>query len=86
MLRPCLEVVHWAASGQLLQVAAKWAICPSPAGLSWATRPAGQVTVPASWSIWNLSWECHKVCVRQERMEPHAFNTREEVLISASLS
>ena len=31
-------------------------------------------------------WECHKVCVRQERMESHVFNTREEVLISASLS
>ncbi len=25
--------------------------------------------------------ECHKVCVRQERMESHAFNTREEDLI-----
>ncbi len=22
--------------------------------------------------------ECHKVCVRQERMEPHAFNTRQD--------
>ncbi|HUA46579.1 MAG TPA: GMC family oxidoreductase N-terminal domain-containing protein, partial [Solirubrobacteraceae bacterium] len=30
------------------------------------------------------SGECHKVCVRRERMEPHAFNTRED-LISASL-
>ena len=29
--------------------------------------------------------ECHKVCVRQERMEPHAFNTREEDPIPASL-
>jgi hypothetical protein len=29
--------------------------------------------------------ECHKVCVRQERMEPHAFNTREEDLTRASL-
>jgi hypothetical protein len=25
--------------------------------------------------------ECHKVCVRRERMEPHAFDTTEEVLI-----
>ena len=24
------------------------------------------------------SGECHKVCVRQERMEPHAFNTRQD--------
>jgi transposase-like protein len=31
------------------------------------------------------SRECHKVCVRQERIEPHAFNTREEDLIRASL-
>ena len=31
------------------------------------------------------SWECHKVCVRQERMEPHAFNTTTEDLIPASL-
>ena len=30
--------------------------------------------------------ECHKVCVRQERMEPHAFNTREEDLTRASCS
>jgi hypothetical protein len=29
--------------------------------------------------------DCHKVCVRQERMEPHAFNTTEEVPIPASL-
>jgi hypothetical protein len=29
--------------------------------------------------------ECHKVCVRQERMEPHAFNTRKEDPIPASL-
>ena len=29
-------------------------------------------------------WECHKVCVRQERMEPHAFNTTEDP-IPASL-
>ena len=28
--------------------------------------------------------ECHKVCVRQERMEPHAFNTTEDP-IPASL-
>jgi hypothetical protein len=29
--------------------------------------------------------ECHKVCVRRERMEPHAFNTPEEHLLRASL-
>jgi hypothetical protein len=29
--------------------------------------------------------ECHKVCVRRERMEPHAFNTPEEHLTRASL-
>ena len=29
--------------------------------------------------------ECHKVCVRQERMESHAFNTREEDVVRASL-
>jgi hypothetical protein len=28
--------------------------------------------------------ECHKVCVRQERMEPHAFNTRKEDPLSVS--
>jgi transposase len=32
-----------------------------------------------------IAGECHKVCVRQERMEPHAFNTREEDLTRASL-
>jgi hypothetical protein len=30
-------------------------------------------------------WECHKVCVRRERMEPHAFNTRQENSFPASL-
>ena len=32
-------------------------------------------------SVFGEVRECHKVCVRQERMEPHAFNTREEDLI-----
>jgi hypothetical protein len=32
-----------------------------------------------------IEGECHKVCVRQERMEPHAFNTTEEHPIRASL-
>jgi putative transposase len=30
--------------------------------------------------------ECHKVCVRQERMEPHAFNTRKEDSVSVGSS
>jgi transposase len=40
-----------------------------------------------AWTRAHQRWlrECHKVCVRQERMEPHAFNTREEDLIRASL-
>ena len=33
----------------------------------------------------NPARECHKVCVRQERMEPHAFNTTTEDPIPASL-
>ena len=32
-----------------------------------------------------LRRECHKVCVRQERMEPHTFNTRKEDSFPASL-
>jgi hypothetical protein len=32
----------------------------------------------------DIELDCHKVCVRRERMESHAFNTRQEVLIRAS--
>ena len=38
----------------------------------------------ATQSAVNIGRECHKVCVRQERMEPHAFNTTEDP-IPASL-
>ena len=33
----------------------------------------------------HASWGCQKVCVRQERMEPHAFNTTREDPFPASL-
>jgi hypothetical protein len=43
------------------------------------------VSISATVTPESLHRECHKVCVRQERMEPHAFNTREEVVFRASL-
>jgi hypothetical protein len=50
-------------------------------------RWEGQLLEPGEFVVCadEKPWECHKVCVRQERMEPHAFNTTEEDLISASL-
>jgi hypothetical protein len=46
---------------------------------------AGAERITAELALMWARRECHKVCVRQERMEPHAFNTRKEVLIPVSL-
>ena len=65
------------------------AVCP-------ANRPQRKGVVEKAIQYVTQSWwrsapvtsparECHKVCVRQERMEPHAFNTRKEDPIPASL-
>ena len=47
--------------------------------LSEGLLPAEQTAEHAPWR------ECHKVCVRQARMEPHAFNTTKEDPVPASL-
>jgi hypothetical protein len=59
-------------------------------GLGWLVsartlRPVQSITEAARRASELRLGECHKVCVRQERMEPHAFNTRKEDPIPASL-
>ena len=59
-----------------------WGLVCSPEG-----RPVAVQVHPgntADPSTVHRERECHKVCVRQERMEPHAFNTTEDP-IPASL-
>jgi di/tricarboxylate transporter len=79
-----------AAGGAVLMVltgvitprSAARALEPKVLGLLAASIGLGAIVVESGLA---KRGDCHKVCVRQERMEPHAFNTREEVFIRASL-